>query len=97
LYVAVLFVILLEKNQPMQKFLKKIGYALLIAFILLNAMAAFQAYNATHYYNINAPKKHITEMSFGEKLSAIFLGIKVPKAKVVDSLNFPHNNVTLTT
>lgn len=36
-------------------------------------------------------------MSFGEKISAVCLGVKVPKSKVVDSLKAPHHYAYITT
>ena len=81
----------------MQKWLKRIGYTLLVIFILLNVMMAFQAYNFTHFYaGVPKPKKP-EEMSTKEKLSSIFFGVKYPKAIVVDSLHIPHETIHLAT
>jgi len=81
----------------MKKWFKRIAYTLSVLFVLLNVLAAVQAYHATHYYNENLPKKHINEMSFGEKLSAIAFGVRVSKSLVVDSLSIPHTNIQLVT
>lgn len=81
----------------MQKWLKRIGYTLLVFFIFFNVMIAFQAYHFTHFYS-NIPKpKSPQEMGVGEKLSAVLFGVKLPKAIVVDSLHIPHKTVTITT
>jgi len=81
----------------MQKWLKRIGYTLLVIFILLNVMMAFQAYNFTHFYaGVPKPKKP-EEMSTKEKLSSIFFGVKYPKAILVDSLHIPHETIHLAT
>jgi esterase/lipase len=81
----------------MKKWLKRIGYLILFLFLLLNFICAFQAYRLTHYYgNIPKPPKP-TDMSFAQKASAIFFGVKYPKSKVVDSLNIPHEIISLTT
>ncbi len=58
---------------------------------------AFQAYNFTHFYTGVAKPKKPEEMSTKEKLSAVFLGIKYPRAIVVDSLHIPHQIIHLKT
>lgn len=81
----------------MKKWLKRIGYTLLVLFALLNIICAFHAYKFTHFY-ADAPKpKQPEEMGFGEKMSAMFFGVKVPKSKVTDSLTAPHEVLQLKT
>ena len=81
----------------MNKWLKRIAYTVLVLFIVLNVMTAFQAYKFTHFYaGIPKPKKP-EEMNIGEKASAIFFGVKYPKSIVVDSLLVPHETVWLKT
>ena len=78
----------------MNKWFKRIGYTLLVLFILLHVMTAFQAYKFTHFYdNVPKPKKP-NEMNVGEKISSIFFGVKYPKSKVEDSLLVPHETVS---
>jgi len=79
------------------KWLKRIGYSLLIIFLLVNIIAAFHAYKFTHFYSNAAPVKKPDQMSGAEKLKAIFFGIRYPKTKVVDSLGLPHDTVLLQT
>lgn len=79
------------------KWLKRIGYTLLIIFLLVNIIAAFHAYKFTHFYSNAAPIKKPEQMSVGEKLKAIFFGIRYPKSKVVDSLGLQHDTVLLKT
>ena len=79
------------------KWLKRIVYTIIGAFILLNIMAAFHAYKFTHFYTNIPPVKKTEQMSAGEKASAIFFGMKYPKSKVVDSLHPMHTTIHLTT
>ncbi len=81
----------------MRKWLKRAAYTLLVLIILLNVIAVIQAYHATHFYNEDLPKKHINEMSFSEKLSAVLFGVRVPKSKTVDNLTKPHITVKFKT
>ncbi len=81
----------------MNKWLKRIGYTVLVLFILLNVMSAFQAYKFTHFYDNVPSAKRPEEMSAGEKFSAIFFGVKYGKKKVVDSLLVPHETITIKT
>ena len=81
----------------LKKLLKRIGITLLVVFVLLNIMAAFHAYKFTHFYsNIPAPLKP-AEMGFTQKASAIFMGVKFPKSKVVDTFLVAHDTVGLVT
>jgi hypothetical protein len=81
----------------MNKWLKRIGFTVLVLFVLLNVMTVFQAYKFTHFYdNVPALKKP-EEMSAGEKASAIFFGVKYPKKKNEDSLLLPHEFVSFKT
>ncbi|NCT94859.1 MAG: alpha/beta hydrolase [Chitinophagaceae bacterium] len=84
-------------SKSLRSWLKRIVYALLVLLLLLNIMAAFHAYKFTHFYS-GAPKpKKPEQMSMGEKLGAIVMGVRYPKSVVVDSLNLPHDTVQLTT
>ena len=81
----------------MKKWLKRIGYTLLVIFIFLNVMMAFQAYNFTHFYAGVPKPKRPEEISTKEKLSSIFFGVKYPKAIVVDYLHIPHQTINIKT
>jgi len=80
-----------------QKFLKTIGYFLLGIFLLLNFMAIFHAYKFTHFYAGIAAAKKPEQMSFPEKATAILVGIKYAKSKVVDSFQIKHETIYLKT
>lgn len=81
----------------LRKWLKRIGYTLLILVLLVNIMAAFHAYKFTHFYSDAPALKKPEQMGTGEKLKAIFFGLRYPKSKVIDSLRLPHDTVFLTT
>jgi hypothetical protein len=81
----------------MKKWIKGISFTVLILFGLLNIISAFHAYKFTHFYTDGVAVKKPEEMSFGEKASAIFFGIKYPKSKVVDSLLIPHTTISIIT
>lgn len=51
----------------LSKWLKRVGYTLLILFVLINIIAAFHAYKFTHFYADAKPVKKPQEMSTGEK------------------------------
>jgi uncharacterized protein len=51
---------------------------LLIVFLLMNAIAAFHAYKFTHFAAAGK-KKDPREMSAGDKLSALFFGVDMPR------------------
>lgn len=84
------------KPFTVKKILKRTGYTLLTLFVLLNVLAAIQAYHATRFYNAGSTK-HFNEMTFGEELSAGLFGVKVPKNWVVDSLHMLHDKVVIKT
>ena len=81
----------------MNKWLKRLLYVVIFVFVLVNLMVIFQAYHFTHFYtNISKPKS-IEEMNVTEKATAVLLGVKIPKSKVVDSLQVAHSIVSLHT
>lgn len=79
------------------KWLKRVGYTLFVLFVLINIIAAFHAYKFTHFYIGAKPVKKPQEMSTGEKIKAVFLGIRYPKSKVADTLHIPHETILLKT
>ena len=81
----------------MKKWLKRFAYTILLLFIIVNIMSAFHAYKFTHFYADAAPIKRPEQMSFNEKATAIFAGVKYPKSKVMDSLKVAHTTVKIKT
>ena len=81
----------------MNKWLKRLLFAVIFVFVLVNVMVIFQAYHFTHFYTGIPKPKRSEEMSVAEKTAAIFFGIKIPKSKVVDSLQVAHTKVALYT
>lgn len=79
------------------KWLKRIGYTLLVLFLIVNMIAAFHAYKFTHFYSNAAPVKKPEQMSGGEKAKAVLFGIRYPKTKVRDTLRLPHDTVYVKT
>lgn len=64
----------------MRKAIRKICRALLAVFLVMNVVAFFHAYKFTHFAEgLPAKTKNAGDMSFGEKLSALFLGVKNPR------------------
>src|SRR3569833_3410110 len=81
----------------MKKWFKRTLYTLLVLFLLFNIIIALQAYQATRFYEADPQKKRLQDMTLAEKLSAAFLGVKVHRTEVVDSLNLLHDNITINT
>lgn len=67
-----------------RKLLKRIGYTILILFVLLNIMAAFHAYNFTKFYDSTEAKEKFdpAKAGFGEKVTALLFGVKSYKQKI---------------
>jgi alpha-beta hydrolase superfamily lysophospholipase len=76
---------------------KKIAYSAIAIFMIFNAICAFHAYHLTHFYVDAAPVKKPEQMSFGEKMKAIMVGVTYPKSKTIDSLSIPHDTVLIHT
>lgn len=81
----------------LKQYSKKILKILLVLFLLLNMMCVFHAYKLTHFYNTNEALPKTEKISFGNKLSAIFFGIKAFKTPSLDTFSLKHNTVILTT
>lgn len=79
------------------QWLKRILYCILGVFVFLNIIAAFHAYKFTHFYAGIPPAKKPEQMSFSEKASAILVGVKYSKSKVVDSFQIKHEIITIKT
>lgn len=80
----------------LKKWLKRIGYTLIVLFVLLNIISAFHAYKFTHFYE-NVSIKKPEQMSGADKLSAILFGVNYPKSKVIDSFEISHTTINVTT
>ncbi len=64
----------------MRKIFKRILWALLIVFVLMNVIAAIHAYKFTHFSATNEERtKDPKQLSFGQKMSALFFGISNPR------------------
>ncbi|WP_298298652.1 alpha/beta fold hydrolase [Hydrotalea sp.] len=81
----------------MPKWLKRTGYVVLALFLLFNAMMASQAYYFTHFFPLSEKPATHTELSGMAKWKVLLLGMPFYKSRVVDSLNIPHQNMTLAT
>ncbi len=81
-----------------RKLLKRIGYTLLILFVLLNVMAAFHAYKFTHFYDGKEVKPlfKAEEAGFWSKANALMFGVKSYK-KPLDSMPWQFRSLYLTT
>lgn len=80
------------------KLLKRLGYTLLALFLLLNLIAAFHAWKFTHFYDdphhIN---KKPEQMSVGEKMQMILLGVRISKSVIKQFPDTVYKEVDLTT
>lgn len=63
----------------LKKLLKRIGWALLVLFLLTNVFAAFHAYKFTHYTDTKAPKTDPRKLSFAGKMKTICFGVDNPR------------------
>jgi hypothetical protein len=73
------------------------GTGLLVLFVLLNVLLAFQAYRFTYFYEASeAEYRRPEQMRTGEKFSAALLGVKFPKRVVDEFPAQPYRTVTLT-
>ena len=79
----------------MRKILKWVARALLILFIVINAVCAWQAFIFTHFSQEKVSKNHEQQSVIPQKLNRIF-GKKHPRQLVVDSLQVPHQSLFIT-
>jgi alpha-beta hydrolase superfamily lysophospholipase len=63
------------------KIFRRILRVLLIGFILLNAVSAFQAYKLTRFYDSAPAKIPTDQQTFWYKTKAILFGVSIPKSK----------------
>lgn len=81
----------------MRKLLKYLWRTLLVAFVALNAISAFHAWKFTHFYADGKPHKGADQLDAGEKIKAMFFGMKVPNPKIGSPLPLPHDTILFTT
>src|SRR5688572_2592295 len=63
-----------------RKFIKRFLWPALILFVLMNVIAYLHAYKFTHFDRTTKNKtKHANDLSFGQKLQALFLGVNNPR------------------
>jgi alpha-beta hydrolase superfamily lysophospholipase len=77
----------------MKKLLRWAGLILLIAFVLLNALCAWQAYIFTHFSDRKVKKDQ--EKGFIAKKFDKVIGEEHPRQLVVDSFSVPHKSVII--
>jgi alpha-beta hydrolase superfamily lysophospholipase len=82
-------------RQSAKRYLKRSLWFLLIVFILMNGVAAFHAYKFTHFKTGAGKKKEAAEMNFGDKLSALFFGVDLPRPENKISPNVPYERVRI--
>src|SRR5450631_3452557 len=71
-----------KSKSPMKrkKILRLLLWTFIALFVLVNAVAFMQAYKFTHFSNRAVAKtKDAKQLSFGEKMSALFFGIDNPR------------------
>ena len=61
----------------MKKLFKRVGYAILIIFILMNVIAVFHAYKFTHLVESNEPRQK--EFNGLQKAKVAWFGINNPR------------------
>jgi alpha-beta hydrolase superfamily lysophospholipase len=62
-----------------KKLFRRLGWAVLTVFILLNIVACFHAYKFTHFSNDPGTKTKAGDLAFGEKIKALIFGINNPR------------------
>lgn len=76
--------------------LKRIAKILLVFFVLLNVMIAFQAYRTTYFYEQGeVPYQKFADRTTFQKISMALLGAKVSKRKMTDKPANPFEVVKL--
>src|SRR5690349_19618633 len=76
------------------KWIKRIGYSLLVIFVLINTMTIFHAWQFTHFYP-DAPKIDLKTLTIGQKVKMLFFGYQFPKSKITALPAIPYDKVTL--
>ncbi|GAB3936827.1 alpha/beta hydrolase [Larkinella terrae] len=78
--------------------LRRTGLVLLVLFLLLNIITAFQASRFTYFYNNpdKTPPRKPEEYTTGEKFEAAFFGVKLKKSVVNEQPGIPFETIRLT-
>lgn len=63
------------------KLFRRLLLIILAGFILLNAVAVFQAYKLTRFYDSAPPKVPTEQQTFWYKTKAVLFGVNIPKSK----------------
>jgi alpha-beta hydrolase superfamily lysophospholipase len=88
----------INDSSGMKRFLKKIGWACLSLFLLLNVIGAFHAWKFTHFYDEGGRRnKQPEQMSTGEKLQTILFGVRIAKSVTTSRPAVPFETVLLHT
>src|SRR6187401_1531067 len=76
--------------------LRRLLWSVLGLFALLNIMAAFHAWSFTHFASADSRKPHDeVGLSFGQKLSALFSGVRLPRPENRALPALPYERVNL--
>lgn len=78
-----------------RKLLKIFLFSLLAIFVILNAIAAIQAYKLTHYKEGAKPLTTNTQFSTADKVQAAIFGIDVPRPKTKEYPNRAYDSLTI--
>ena len=62
-----------------KKLFKRLGWVVIIVFVLLNMVACFHAYKFTHFSDGPGTKTKAGNLAFGEKVKALIFGINNPR------------------
>ncbi|RFS23233.1 alpha/beta hydrolase [Chitinophaga silvatica] len=79
----------------MKRILKTSGYTLLVVIVLFNIIAAFHAWQFTHFYDENHVNKLPEQMSTGEKLRMVLFGVHIAKSTTRQYPDTPYEKVML--
>jgi pimeloyl-ACP methyl ester carboxylesterase len=76
------------------KWIKRIGYSLVVLFVVLNTMTIFHAWQFTHFYP-DAPKIDLKALTVGQKVKILFFGYQFPKSKITAQPSAKFDKITL--
>lgn len=82
----------------MKRFFKRLAWALIVLFVLLNIIGAFHAWKFTHFYDDGGRRNKLPEqMSTAEKLKMILFGVRIAKSATTVFPSVPYETVLLRT
>lgn len=80
----------------LRKLLRRSLRIVLVVFVLFNMVAAFHAWKFTHFRRgTSAGTRDEAHLSFSEKLSALFLGVSLPRPENHTAPATPFETVTI--